>query len=192
MVALARVPRLSPQETADDPEFAADAVAGLKATPKRIAAKYFYDAEGSRLFEDITELPEYYPTRCEMQILRDHGQEIGKLIPEGAALVEFGSGSTKKVRILLKNAPKLAAYVPVDICEEMVQDEAKSSRPTARSFRSFRSPPTSASRSPCRKRRAPRRCGSDFFRARRSAISSHTRRPRSCATPARFSARVRC
>jgi dimethylhistidine N-methyltransferase len=125
MVALARVPRPLPQDTAADPQFAADALAGLKATPKRMPAKYFYDAVGSQLFEEITELPEYYPTRCEMKILRDHGKEIGKVIPEGAALVEFGSGSNKKVRILLKHAPTLAAYVPVDICPEMVEDEAK-------------------------------------------------------------------
>jgi dimethylhistidine N-methyltransferase len=125
MVALARVPRPLPQETAGDPQFAADALAGLKTTPKRMPAKYFYDAVGSQLFEEITELPEYYPTRCEMKILRDHAKEIGKVIPEGAALVEFGSGSTKKIRILLKGAPKLAAYVPVDICAEMVEEEAK-------------------------------------------------------------------
>jgi dimethylhistidine N-methyltransferase len=129
MVALARVRRPLPQQIAQDnagdPQFAADALAGLKTTPKRMPAKYFYDAEGSRLFEEITELPEYYPTRCEMKILRDHGAEIGKLIPEGAALVEFGSGSNKKVRLLLKHAPQLAAYVPVDICPEMVEDEAK-------------------------------------------------------------------
>ncbi len=87
-------------------------------------AKYFYDATGSQLFERITELPEYYPTRCEMKILRDHGADIAKLIPPGAALVEFGSGSSKKVRILLRTAPKLAAYVPVDICGEMVEQEA--------------------------------------------------------------------
>jgi dimethylhistidine N-methyltransferase len=124
MVALARVPRPEPQEFSD-PQFAADALAGLKATPKRMPAKYFYDAEGSQLFEQITELPEYYPTRCEMKILRDHGKEIGKVISEGAALVEFGSGSNKKVRILLKHAPKLAAYVPVDICPEMVEEEAR-------------------------------------------------------------------
>jgi len=128
MVALARVLRPLPQETADDPQFAADVLAGLRMTPKRIPAKYFYDAEGSRLFEEITELPEYYPTRCEMKILRDHGTEIGKLIPEGAALVEFGSGSNKKVRILLKHAPKLAAYVPVDICAEMLDDETREFR----------------------------------------------------------------
>jgi dimethylhistidine N-methyltransferase len=119
------VPRPLPQATASDPQFAVDALAGLKATPKRMPAKYFYDAVGSELFEAITELPEYYPTRCEMKILRDHGKEIGKVIPEGAALIEFGSGSTKKVRILLKGAPKLAAYVPVDICAEMVEEEAK-------------------------------------------------------------------
>jgi dimethylhistidine N-methyltransferase len=60
-----------------------------------------------------------------MKILRDHAKDIGKLIPENAALVEFGSGSNKKVRILLKGAPKLAAYVPVDICPEMVEEEAR-------------------------------------------------------------------
>jgi dimethylhistidine N-methyltransferase len=123
MVALARVPRNAPHQDVD-PHFAEDVLAGLKATPKRIPAKYFYDDEGSRLFEQITTLPEYYPTRCEMKILRDHGAEIGKLIPEGAALIEFGSGSTRKVRILLKHAPKLAAYVPVDISAEFLQREA--------------------------------------------------------------------
>ena len=101
-----------------------DVLAGLKATPKRIAAKYFYDATGSQLFERITELPEYYPTRCEMKILRDHGAEIAKLIEPNAALIELGSGSNKKVRLLLQKAPELAAYVPVDICAEMVEQEA--------------------------------------------------------------------
>src|SRR6185312_8512345 len=75
-------------------------------------------------FEKITEQPEYYPTRCEMEILREHAGEIAKLMPEGAALVEFGSGSNKKVRILLAAAPKLAAYVPVDINGQMLEEEA--------------------------------------------------------------------
>lgn len=104
--------------------FAEDVLAGLQAPRKHLPAKYFYDAEGSRLFEEITRLPEYYPTRTEMKLLRDYGGEIGKLIPEGAALVEFGSGSSKKARLLLKAAPKLAAYVPVDICREMIEREA--------------------------------------------------------------------
>ena len=122
MVALARS-RVQPQNI-EASAFEADILAGLNATPKRVPAKYFYDGTGSLLFERITELPEYYPTRCEMSILRDNAAEIAKLIPEGAALVEFGSGSSKKVRILLEAAPNLAAYVPVDICGEMLEQEA--------------------------------------------------------------------
>jgi dimethylhistidine N-methyltransferase len=123
MVALARTPRPQPQ-SADTSAFEDDILAGLRATPKRVPAKYFYDGAGSQLFERITELPEYYPTRCEMRILRDHAGDIAKLIPQGAALVEFGSGSNKKVRIVLRTARKLAAYVPVDICGEMLEQEA--------------------------------------------------------------------
>src|SRR5262249_45580692 len=105
------------QQTPEVTEFEFDVLEGLRAVPKSVPAKYFYDAAGSHLFERITELPEYYPTRCEMRILRRQAGEIAKLIPQGAALVEFGSGSSKKARILLKAAaPKLAAYVPVDIC----------------------------------------------------------------------------
>jgi len=121
MVALAR--NLPPQPQGAD-SFAADVLAGLAASPKKLAAKYFYDGAGSQLFERITELPEYYPTRSEMRILRDQGAEIAKLIAPGAALVEFGSGSSKKARILLRAATPLAAYVPVDICGEMVEQEA--------------------------------------------------------------------
>jgi dimethylhistidine N-methyltransferase len=92
--------------------------------PKRIPAKYFYDAVGSELFERITELPEYYPTRSEMRILRRRSEDIARLIPSDAALVEFGSGSSKKARIILRAAAELAAYVPVDICGEMIEREA--------------------------------------------------------------------
>lgn len=113
-----------PQQNAEISEFETDVLDGLRATPKRIPSKYFYDATGSLLFERITELLEYYPTRCEMRILRRHAGEIAKLIPQGAALVEFGSGSSKKARILLRAAPRLAAYVPVDICGEMIEREA--------------------------------------------------------------------
>jgi dimethylhistidine N-methyltransferase len=122
MVALAR--KRVQQQSDDAPTFAADVHAGLSATPKRVPAKYFYDGTGSLLFERITELPEYYPTRSEMSILRDRAADIAKLIPQGAALVEFGSGSSKKVRILLEAARNLAAYVPVDICGEMLEQEA--------------------------------------------------------------------
>jgi dimethylhistidine N-methyltransferase len=123
MVAAVAHKRLSSQRV-DVSEFEADVLEGLRAIPKHVPAKYFYDAAGSQLFERITELPEYYPTRCEISILRDRGADIAKLIPAGAALVEFGSGSSKKARILLSVAPKLAAYVPVDICGEMIEQEA--------------------------------------------------------------------
>ncbi len=127
MVALARS-RSLPQSAEEN--FAADVLAGLTATPKRLPPKYFYDATGSELFERITELPEYYPTRCEMKILRDHGREIAQLIPQGAALIEFGSGSSKKARIVLRAAAlKLVAYVPVDICGKIIEQEAAELRP---------------------------------------------------------------
>jgi len=104
--------------------FAADCLAGLSATPKRIPPKYFYDPAGSRLFERITELAEYYPTRTECGILRKHAGDIARFVPEGAALIEFGSGSSEKVRLLLGELPALAAYVPVDISAEFLDEEA--------------------------------------------------------------------
>lgn len=123
MVAVARRPQ-SAEEL-----FAADVLDGLSGAPKRLSPKYFYDAAGSLLFERITEQPEYYPTRSEMAILRDRAADIGKLVPQGAALIEFGSGSSKKARILLRALPPLAAYVPVDICREMIEQEAAELRP---------------------------------------------------------------
>lgn len=128
MGALARSARPQWQD-AETALFAADVVRGLTATPKRVPAKYFYDDTGSLLFESITDLPEYYPTRCEMGILQHHAADIAKLIPDGAALVEFGAGASKKARILLNAAPQLAAYVPVDICGEMIEREAAELRP---------------------------------------------------------------
>ena len=124
MVALARNTYLSSDQDAETSAFAADVVKGLSAPRKRLPPKYFYDEAGSELFERITEQPEYYPTRCEMSILREQGADIAKLIPQGSALVEFGSGSNQKARLLLAAAPALAAYVPVDICGPMLEKEA--------------------------------------------------------------------
>ncbi len=104
--------------------FAADAVAGLTASPKRLSPKYFYDSAGSALFERITQLPEYYPTRREIGILNEHAGDIAALIPPGAALIEFGSGSSTKTRIVLSTATSLAAYVPVDISEQFLLRQA--------------------------------------------------------------------
>jgi dimethylhistidine N-methyltransferase len=109
--------------------FAVDAIAGLTRTPKSIPPKYFYDREGSRLFEEITRQPEYYPTRCELEILSAHAGKMAELIPEGAVLIEFGSGSATKAKILLDAAAaKLAAYVPVDISGEFLEREAEELR----------------------------------------------------------------
>jgi dimethylhistidine N-methyltransferase len=112
------------EAAAEEDAFLRDVVTGLSAQPKWMAAKHFYDAEGSRLFERIMELPEYYPTRSEMQALRAHAEAIAALIPEGAALVEFGSGSTAKIRLLLEAAPHIAAYVPVDISADYLEEQA--------------------------------------------------------------------
>ena len=108
--------------------FARDVIAGLTARPKRLSPKYFYDEIGAQLFEDITALPEYYLTRCELQILRERAADIARLFPADSALIEFGSGSSKKVRILLAAAPTIAAYVPVDISCQMLVQEAEELR----------------------------------------------------------------
>jgi dimethylhistidine N-methyltransferase len=104
-------------------EFAADVLAGLMAMPKRLSPKYFYDRIGSELFERITALPEYYLTRCDAGILTAHGKDIAALVPKGAALVEFGSGSCAKTRIVLRAAKSLAAYIPVDISAEFLRQQ---------------------------------------------------------------------
>jgi L-histidine Nalpha-methyltransferase len=109
-------------------EFAADVVAGLTAQPKRLPPKYFYDSAGSALFERITELPEYYPTRCEIGILNEYAKDIAALVPPGAALVEFGSGSSTKTRILLSAAKSLGAYVPVDISGQFLTQQVAALR----------------------------------------------------------------
>jgi L-histidine N-alpha-methyltransferase len=97
----------------------ADALAGLTATPKSLPPKWFYDAQGSALFEKITELPEYYPTRAERAILSAVAADIAG-ISEARVLVELGSGSSEKTRLLLsalRDEGTLRAYVPVDVSE---------------------------------------------------------------------------
>jgi dimethylhistidine N-methyltransferase len=95
----------------------AEVVEGLSEDQKRIPPKFFYDQRGSRLFDAITELPEYYPTRTEIGILRSHGSEMAELVGRGALLVELGSGSSLKIRLLLQ-ALEPAVYVPVDISRD--------------------------------------------------------------------------
>jgi dimethylhistidine N-methyltransferase len=109
--------------------FLDDAVAGLTAERKTLPAKYFYDAEGSRLFEAICELPEYYPTRTETALLRRIAPEIAARVMEGAALVEFGSGASTKTRLLLDAMPQLAVYVPIDISQSALDEASRRDPP---------------------------------------------------------------
>jgi dimethylhistidine N-methyltransferase len=97
--------------------FAADVLAGLRQQRKTLPCRYFYDARGSALFEEITGLPEYYPTSAEIALLEAHAAEIAAHAGPGACLIEFGSGSSRKTDILLRAMPDLAAYVPIDISE---------------------------------------------------------------------------
>lgn len=98
----------------------AEVLAGLRATPKALSPKFFYDAAGARLFEEITRLPEYYPTRTELGILREHAGEIAARLGPKVSLIEFGSGAGVKVRLLLDALREPAAYVPVDISGEQL------------------------------------------------------------------------
>jgi L-histidine Nalpha-methyltransferase len=105
-------------------EFLHDVVSGLHLRQKAIPPKYFYDAAGSRLFDRICELPEYYPTRTETKILRDNAAGIAARAGWDVALVEFGSGSSTKVRILLDALQLPSAYVAIDICGPHLQAAA--------------------------------------------------------------------
>ncbi|WP_249673553.1 ergothioneine biosynthesis protein EgtB [Pseudomonas abieticivorans] len=105
-------------------EFARDVIAGLSAPQKSLSPKYFYDAAGSQLFEDICKTPEYYPTRAETALLTAVARKISANIPEGAALVEFGSGASDKTRMVLDAAPQIGVYVPIDICQDALDKAA--------------------------------------------------------------------
>jgi dimethylhistidine N-methyltransferase len=116
---------LAPRARHQDSAFAKDFLEGLRRHPKRIAAKYFYDGEGSRLFERITTLPEYYPTRTEIGILKANAAEIAKLMGADIELVEFGAGSLRKVRILLDALESPKSYVPIDIAGDFLMETAR-------------------------------------------------------------------
>jgi dimethylhistidine N-methyltransferase len=108
-------------------DFAADVRAGLTAPKKRLSCRYFYDAEGSALFEEICALPEYYLTRAELSILQAHADEIIASCSSDAALVELGSGSATKTRTLIEaalGAHEAVRYVPIDISRSMLEESS--------------------------------------------------------------------
>jgi L-histidine Nalpha-methyltransferase len=100
-------------------------LAGLTAPQKKISPKYFYDERGSELFDEICGLPEYYPTRTELEIMRRHLGEMAALIGPGASVIEFGAGSNVKVRLLLDGLIEPAAYVAVDISPDYLVRQAE-------------------------------------------------------------------
>jgi len=99
---------------------------GLGRPEKALSPKFFYDERGSKLFDAICELPEYYPTRTELSIMRTHIDQITALVGPQASLIEFGSGSSLKTRMLLENLDQLAAYVPVEISRKHLMKAARS------------------------------------------------------------------
>ena len=109
---------LSDEPRAGGSSFAAELRACLATRPRAISPKWFYDEKGSRLFDAICELPEYYPTRTELAILERHAGEIASLMGPRAEIVEFGAGSLRKVRLLLDAMDRPARYLPIDISGE--------------------------------------------------------------------------
>lgn len=105
-------------------QFAADVIAGLSASPKTLPCQYFYDERGSKLFEEICELPEYYLTRAELAIMEHSADAMAERIGPGALLVEYGSGAALKTRYLLDRLVDPAGYVPIDISREHLTDAA--------------------------------------------------------------------
>lgn len=104
--------------------FRADVIEGLSQPQKRLPPKYFYDATGSQLFDRICELPEYYPTRTELAIMRRHAGAMADRCGPDCLLVELGAGSLTKVRLLLDRLERPAGYVPVDVSGEHLRDAA--------------------------------------------------------------------
>ncbi len=102
-----------------------EVIAGLSRPQKVLPAKYFYDEQGSRLFEAITKLPEYYPTRIEIDLLRKHRETIAKLVKDDVWLLEYGSGASLKIRLLLQ-AIQPNCYVPMDISKDFLLASAES------------------------------------------------------------------
>ena len=114
--------------------FLADVLRGLSQQPKTLPCKYFYDQRGSQIFDRICELDEYYLTRTETQIMRESSAEMADAIGPDATLIEFGSGSSTKSRLLLDAMKDLSVYVPVDISEQHLFDTAAELRKRYREF----------------------------------------------------------
>ena len=118
----ASLARIAPIQASSGSGFEESVLIGLAKTPKELACKYIYDHAGSHLFDQICELPEYYQTRTEMALLRDHAPAIASLIGPDVEIVEFGAGSLRKVRLLLDTLKNPRAYTPLDISGDYLAD----------------------------------------------------------------------
>ena len=105
-----------------------DVLSGLSSAQKSIPPMYFYDEQGSRIFDEITQLAEYYPTRTETAIMQQHGADIARTLGDEVLLIEYGSGSSAKTRLLLNEMHKVSGYVPVDISAQYLQQSARGLR----------------------------------------------------------------
>jgi L-histidine Nalpha-methyltransferase len=105
-------------------DFAEAVLSGLARKERSIPCRFFYDAVGSELFEEITKLDEYYPTRAETQLLETHRGEIAGLVGAGRVLIEFGSGSSRKTSLLVGALGKVPVYIPIDIAAESLKEAA--------------------------------------------------------------------
>ena len=114
--------RLSERYALVDDEFTPAVLHGLSRPQKTLPCRFFYDARGSELFEEITRLPEYYQTRTEAAILAAHASEMAENVPEGGVLVEFGSGSSRKTETLLQHLQQLRAYIMIDVSRSALED----------------------------------------------------------------------
>ena len=106
-------------------QFHTDVLRGLRAPAKELPCKYFYDETGSALFEQITALEEYYPARTELAIMREHAPAMARLLGRRCLLIEYGSGSSTKTRLLLDQLRDPAGYVPIDVSSEYLQRSAQ-------------------------------------------------------------------
>jgi dimethylhistidine N-methyltransferase len=120
----ARSAGVTPGPVRNSAKFRRDVIEGLNCTPKRLPSRWFYDDVGSELFEEITRLPEYYPTRVETQILRDQAADIAGFCGENLTLLEYGAGAGIKTEILIQALQNPRLYIPIDIAEDFLNQTA--------------------------------------------------------------------
>jgi L-histidine Nalpha-methyltransferase len=106
-------------------EFLSDVIRGLSAPRKQLPSKYLYDETGSQLFDRICELPEYYPTRTELEILKRYAGEMAAMLGPRCLVIEYGSGNSTKTRILLDHLAQPVAYIPIEIAREQLEESAQ-------------------------------------------------------------------